>query len=245
MGDLNFMKRSLFLSHRGESDSAPENTVFAFALAMDRDSDGIELDVRLTSDKQVVCVHDSDLLRVAGSPAVVAESTLAELQKIWNVPLLSEALTVLNKTAHMQIELKGSPELIPYCRDVINAFPEKHRQLAISSFESETIAAAADFFPDFPRLLLIDLEEKFGYFPTAGEVIEMLKTLRCSISFKADFRATSEFVAALKADGLRVVCWGVSSDELGLDMAKKGVDAMTSNHAYALRKLFWANGIAD
>ena len=41
---------TLFLSHRGESDDAPENTLSAFAIAMERDSDGIELDIRLTSD---------------------------------------------------------------------------------------------------------------------------------------------------------------------------------------------------
>ena len=34
-----------FLSHRGESDDAPENTLAAYKLAMERDSDGIELDI--------------------------------------------------------------------------------------------------------------------------------------------------------------------------------------------------------
>lgn len=34
---------------------------------------------------------------------------------------------------------------------------------------------------------------------------------------------------------MRVVCWGVRSDELGLAMARIGVDAMTCNHAVALR----------
>ena len=46
------MNKTLFLSHRGESDDAPENTLAAFALAMERDSDGIELDIRMTSDKK-------------------------------------------------------------------------------------------------------------------------------------------------------------------------------------------------
>jgi len=65
----------LFLSHRGESDDAPENTLRAFALAISRESDGIELDVRLTADKQVVCCHDEDLQRVAGVPVKVAAAS--------------------------------------------------------------------------------------------------------------------------------------------------------------------------
>lgn len=58
------------------------------------------------------------------------------------------------------------------------------------------------------------------------------------MSFKADFRADRRFVEALRATGLRVVAWGVSSDELGLAMAESGVDAMTCNHAVALRRLY-------
>ena len=45
-----------FLSHRGESDDAPENTLSAYKLAMERDSDGIELDIRLTADGEAACV---------------------------------------------------------------------------------------------------------------------------------------------------------------------------------------------
>ena len=71
---------TLFLSHRGESDDAPENTLNAFSLAMERDSDGIELDIRLSADGEVVCVHDETLERVAGAKLAVAEASLAELR---------------------------------------------------------------------------------------------------------------------------------------------------------------------
>ena len=66
--------RSLFLSHRGESDDAPENTIAAFKLAVDGKSDGIELDIHLTKDGHVVVVHDDDLKRVANSDIVIAET---------------------------------------------------------------------------------------------------------------------------------------------------------------------------
>lgn len=230
--------RTLFLSHRGESDSLAENTAMAFSLAMQRTSDGIELDVRLTADKQVVCVHDATMTRVSGVELAVADSTLAELQKIHPVPLLSEALEILKPGAIMQIELKGKPDVIPYAREVIAQFPEKRNQFSISSFENDTIEQAAAAFPDLPRLLLINLASVFGHFPSAAEVIEYLKPLKCGVSFKADYRADKEFVQTLQDAGLRVVCWGVSSDEIGMAMADLGIAALTSNHAVALRKKY-------
>lgn len=229
--------RTLFLSHRGESDDAPENTLNAFQLAMDQNSDGIELDIRLTADKKVVCCHDETLERVAGSNLKVCSSTYADLQKIHPVPLLSEALAVLKKDAVMQIEIKGSPEAAFECRDLILNYPYQDK-LTISSFEQESILCAAELFPDLKRVLLIDLEAEFGHFPSAEQVIPMLEKLKCGISFKATFNADVTFVETLKKAGFPVICWGVSSDELGLAMADRQVDAMTCNHAVKLRKMF-------
>lgn len=227
----------LFLSHRGESDDAPENTLRAFALAISRESDGIELDVRLTADKQVVCCHDEDLQRVAGVPVKVAEADLADLRRHHPVPLLAELLDILPENMHLQVELKGDPAVVPYCREVI-AGSSRGFNLAISSFERETIAAAAGAFPGLPRLLLTDLEAEFGRFPMAAQVVEMLAPLKCGVSFKASFAVDADFVNELRAAGLRVVGWGVFNDELGLHLARTGVDAMTCNHAVALREKY-------
>ena len=231
---------SCFLSHRGESDDAPENTLAAFRLAMERDSDGIELDIRLTSDGFVVCVHDETLKRVAGVPLEIGKTSLAELRKYHPIPLLEEVLSILKPGKHMQIELKGDgTNLLPALKKILDQWDGDKEQLALSSFETETIRSAGDFFPNLPRLLLVDLKRKFGVFPSARQVMDEIKPLKCTgISFKADRDASGEFVNLLHENGLRVVCWGVSSDELGLDMAELGVDAMTNNHAVALRRIW-------
>lgn len=228
---------TLFLSHRGESDDAPENTLAAFKLAMDRDSDGIELDVRLTADKQLVIVHDADLKRVAGCDLTVSDSTLAELQAVHPVPLFKDMLPLLKKGKHLQIELKGTDlDVIPKLKEVLDAWDGDRKQLAISSFEEDTIKKAAEFFPDLPRVLLVDLAAKFGRFPSASETAEYMKSLNCTgVSFKADFAADRKFADELHSLGMRVVAWGVFTDELGFAMAAAGVDAMTNNHAVALR----------
>ena len=229
-----------FLSHRGESDDAPENTLAAFRLAMERDSDGIELDIRLSSDGFVVCVHDDSLKRVAGVPLEIANTTLEVLRKHHPLPLLGDALALLKPGKHMQIELKGSSrDLLPALKKVLDQWNGNKTQLALSSFEEMTIRCAGNWFPELPRLLLTDLTGKFGTFPSAPQVVDYMKSLNCTgISFKADWNASGEFVEQLHQNGLRVVCWGVSSDELGIQMAELGVDAMTCNHAVALRRIW-------
>lgn len=225
-----------FLSHRGESDDAPENTLAAYKLAMERDSDGIELDIRLTADDEAACVHDETIERVSGVRLAVSDSTLAALRQYHPVPLLSEALAVLKPGKQMQIELKGPwPQLQPV-KAVLDRRGGDRKGLALSSFEEETIRAAADVFPELPRLLLTDLTRRFGRFPAPEQVVACLHSLRCTgISFLATAEADASFVEALHRAGVRVVCWGVRSDELGLAMARIGVDAMTCNHAVALR----------
>ena len=52
-------------AHRGASGYAPENTLEAFALAMEMGADGIELDVQLTKDGEVVVIHDEVIDRVS------------------------------------------------------------------------------------------------------------------------------------------------------------------------------------
>ena len=73
-----------FISHRGESLDAPENTIPAFALSFERKSDGMECDIYFTADKYLVCNHDGNTLRVSGEKvdADINNTTFADLQKI-------------------------------------------------------------------------------------------------------------------------------------------------------------------
>ena len=228
--------RTCFLSHRGESDDAPENTAEAFALAMERDSDGMELDIRMTKDRQLVCVHDASLLRVAGVDLEVAAHCYSELRAAHPVPLLAEALELLRRGKFMQIELKGTDFDWAKLRRLIDRHLALGKQIGLSSFEIGTLETANAHFPDLTRVLLIDLEKSFGRFPAADKVADFCRQHHFSgVSCKADFRVDRTFVETLHAGALRVVAWGVDRDEKGLAMAAAGIDALTSNHAAALR----------
>jgi len=88
-------------AHRGlHGAEIPENSLSAFAYAK-QSGYGVELDVQLTRDKQVVVFHDPDLKRMCGVDKKVNELTYAELKQYrlgtssQGIPLLSEVLELL------------------------------------------------------------------------------------------------------------------------------------------------------
>lgn len=76
------MKQPMVFGHRGASAYAPENTLPAFALAIEQGADGVELDVHLTRDNELVVIHDEDVRRTTNGTGLVKDYTLAELQAL-------------------------------------------------------------------------------------------------------------------------------------------------------------------
>lgn len=66
-------------AHRGASGEAPENTMEAFRLGVEAGAGGLELDVHLTSDGNIVVIHDPTVDRTTSGTGPVAEMTLDEL----------------------------------------------------------------------------------------------------------------------------------------------------------------------
>ncbi|MCU0291011.1 MAG: glycerophosphoryl diester phosphodiesterase membrane domain-containing protein [Thermoanaerobaculaceae bacterium] len=107
------------IAHRGASAEAPENTLAAFRLAVAEHADVVELDVQESLDGEVIVMHDSDLMKVGGSPMKIWEHTAAELRTVdigshkgaqfrdERVPTLAEALAVCKGSARVLIELKS------------------------------------------------------------------------------------------------------------------------------------------
>jgi glycerophosphoryl diester phosphodiesterase len=79
--------RPLVFAHRGGAALAPENTMAAFDRAVSLGVDGLELDVRLSSDGEVVVHHDRTLERTTSLRGPVAERTAGELNRV-GVPTL-------------------------------------------------------------------------------------------------------------------------------------------------------------
>jgi glycerophosphoryl diester phosphodiesterase len=111
--------------HRGAFSHAPENTLTAFSKAAKLGADGVEFDIQLTKDNQIVVIHDETLDRTSGNIGRVRDHTLEELKTInvnrriansppfMPIPTLGEVLELLAPTDLLiNIELKTS--IIPY-----------------------------------------------------------------------------------------------------------------------------------
>jgi glycerophosphoryl diester phosphodiesterase len=110
----------LIIAHRGASALAPENTLSAFALALESGADGVELDVRLASDGVPVVIHDSTLQRTGLGDGVVSELTSTELGRT-NVG-------VWFNRAHPQMACNEyGREVVPTLEQVFNLFNAANR----------------------------------------------------------------------------------------------------------------------
>ncbi len=96
------MTRPWIIAHRGANDEAPENTTSAFDRALAYPVDGIETDVQMTADGELVLYHDKTLFRATGRRKRISDLSLAALQKMdwggWHSPQFSgEPLLTLKK----------------------------------------------------------------------------------------------------------------------------------------------------
>jgi glycerophosphoryl diester phosphodiesterase len=99
----------LALAHRGRHVGCPENTLAAFEAAVAHGADGIETDVRLSRDHQLVLFHD----RLAPGGREVAALSAAELSAAagYAVPTLDQALERF-PDVFWNVEIK-SPAAVP------------------------------------------------------------------------------------------------------------------------------------
>ncbi len=111
------------IAHRGLHDNGagvPENSMAAFSAALE-EGVGVELDLNLTTDDQVVVFHDDTLLRVCGVDKKVCECSYEELQQYallgteQRIPLFSEVLACMGGRQTMIVELKYTPRYSLLC----------------------------------------------------------------------------------------------------------------------------------
>jgi glycerophosphoryl diester phosphodiesterase len=93
-------------AHRGSSIEHPELTMAAYKAAIDDGADGFECDVRLSKDNQLVLWHDSDMNRIAGRGARIAELTLKEIKTHYQQVMILEELLVLARDNKKELAIE-------------------------------------------------------------------------------------------------------------------------------------------
>jgi glycerophosphoryl diester phosphodiesterase len=130
-------------AHRGASHELPENTLPAFARALELGADAIETDAHLTRDGHVVLSHDPTGARTCGVPRAIAEATLAEVRE-WDagqgtrIPTLEEALAAF-PGVRFNVDAKSThPAMVGRTIDEIRAAGAEERVL-LASFDVATL----------------------------------------------------------------------------------------------------------
>jgi len=115
------MKQPVIYAHRGASAQSPENTMAAFRKAIELGSGGIELDVHMTKDGEIVVIHDEVIDRTSNGTGKVKDLTFSELLRYdfgyWfsqefseeKIPTLEQVMTLLSDwDGVLNIEIKAN-----------------------------------------------------------------------------------------------------------------------------------------
>ncbi len=242
----------LLISHRGESRDAPENTMRAFRLAWERNTDGIECDLQLSADHQVIVVHDGNLKRIAGIERNIRDMTAAELEKVdfgrhkgpefagEKMLRFEELLAAAPKDKYLFIELKGSdPALVDAVTPIMKKYAPAPDRVRLIAFNAPLLEYAGKCLPQYHRSLLLTLKAD-----TPAERRQLLErglaTARKIGAVGLDLGALppddQESVAAVRKAGLELQVWTIDDPEAAQGYRRLGVDVITSNRAAFLRE---------
>ena len=162
-GRLSRRQRSVFrgvnYAHRGlhtRDRSVPENSLAAFRQAA-REGYGIELDVQLSRDGEVVVFHDDTLDRVCGVHARVDALTYSELSALRlcgteeGIPLFSDVLKSIRGCEALIVELKNGPRNRELCEKTRALLAGYRGNVCIESFNPLIVAWFRFHAPDLVR----------------------------------------------------------------------------------------------
>ena len=232
------MQSTKIWAHRGASGYAPENTMSAFKLAVAQEADGVELDIQLTKDGEIVIVHDEKLDRVSDYKGFVCDYTFEEIKKIdvsrpipsfgfERIPTLAEVLEELRPT-NLSINIE--------CKNGIVGYPMLEEQMIrlvqdmgmtdriwCSSFNHESVKKVMQLCPEMKTGFLISdvILDVAEYTKRNGAL-----ALHPSIYHMRD----KELINKCRAQGLAIHVWTVNRVEDMQRMCKAGVDAMITNY---------------
>ncbi len=224
-------------AHRGDNKVAPENTIPAFELAVEKGAHQIEFDVRRTKDGYLVVIHDARVDRTTDGSGHVAQMTFEEIRALdagsWfapefagvQVPTLAETLAVIPRAILCNVHLKGDDELgAQVATTIVELDRLDHCFLACTLEQAEK---AREVAPDimicnmsrrgFDRELYIQDTIDFG-----AEFIQLV--------FRFGVENLEESVELLHKHDITVNVFGASEEENIRLLIEKGVDYILTDH---------------
>ncbi|GGJ02866.1 glycerophosphoryl diester phosphodiesterase [Alicyclobacillus cellulosilyticus] len=235
-------------AHRGFSAQYPENTLVAFAAALQAGADGIELDVHLTADGELAVIHDHDVSRTTDGRGVIEWMRWAELRRLdaggWfhprfrgeRIPSLAEVLALVQRHPRpvaVNIELKTAALRGDALAQRVWQVVVQHgmaERVWISSFNHLALAALKARHPEarIAPLYMEALVEPWRYAQGFGAAAVHPEAVTLDEALVRDIHRA----------GLRVHVWTVNDAARLRELRDWGVDAVITDRpdiALALR----------
>ena len=232
-------------AHRGFSGRYPENTLLAFEKAMEIGVDGIELDVQLTKDGEVVIIHDEKIDRTTDSKGNVIDYTYEELQKFdasyiykgkvgFNkIPTLREYFNLIKESDIVtNIELKtGIFEYLGIEKKVLDIIKEYHmeKRVIISSFNHYSVLRMKEISPEI----------ECGFLSETWIINQGEYTKKYGVEcYHPHFAMLNEeVVKELKKYGIKINTWTVNEEKDIKDLINKKVDTIITNYPDLVKEI--------
>lgn len=236
--------RPLIIGHRGALACAPENTLAAFRTGLAQGADGVECDVHLSRDGQVVIHHDFTLERTTGGHGPVAACSAAELAALdagsWfaprfagePVPTLAQLCALVVAASREQarplrlvVELKAGSRRYPGIEREVLATLAAHEllpQSALISFDHPALVVARQLEPGVATGIL--------YYAVPVDAPAFARMANATALGPARELVSQEEVEVAHAAGLPVFVWTAETPAQVRALAALGVDAMGANH---------------
>lgn len=185
-------------AHRGlHGNGIPENSLFAFAAAVDKGY-GIELDVHLSKDKEVVVFHDYSLKRMTGTDKKLADLDLWHLKELSlkdtdeKIPTLKEVLELVNGKVPLLVELKSEGFDYELCSKVADLLKAYKGLFCIESFNPFLLGRMKKLLPNSFRGIL------YTNLMRGKQNVNLIKALASAMAL--NFIAKPNFISYDKLD---------------------------------------------
>jgi glycerophosphoryl diester phosphodiesterase len=228
------LPRPAIIAHRGSSAYAPENTLAAFKLAVDQGADAIELDAKLTSDGQVVIMHDDTVDRTTNGRGQIKSLSLKQLKQLdagskfpplhhpEKIPTLSEVLEAVGNEILINIELTNYSSPIDDLPAKVAALVKTHNleeRVMLSSFNIIALVKARNLLPNtqlglltFAGLARLTIKTKIFHFDPLFAINPAYKDV------------TSNLVATAHHGNFKVFTYTVNQADIMRKVIHAGVD---------------------
>tara|TARA_Y100000310_G_C20623240_1_gene784456 strand:- start:194 stop:877 length:684 start_codon:yes stop_codon:yes gene_type:complete len=218
------MKKPLVIGHRGAKDYEPENTLRGFDKAISLGVNAIEIDVHLSSDGQVVVIHDETVDRTTNGKGAVKDLSFDRLRKLdagegEQIPSLQEVIDLYKDKTLLLIELKAEGTAKPVV-DILKK-SEAWDKVIIISFLHDLVAEIKNLDKRIKTGVLF-----VGRPINANKLAKDVKADALVMHYKT---VSKRIVREAHKDRLKVFVWNIDDKSEVKEYVKLGVDAISSN----------------